>query len=194
MNGTPDYLVLVNGENRLPENYTDNVTILSVENTLGEKKLVEEKTYAAFLRLREDLLNNDGLQIELLGGYRTIQQQEETFTNYQNKFGLEYASKYAARPGHSEHHTGLAIDVGILLDGKLFRGIAELLSVDHLFQTVHQKLPRYGFLLRYPKDKEAITKIGYEPWHLRYIDAPEIAEEIARQGICFEEYWKKRKK
>ena len=50
-----------------------------------------------------------------------------------------------------------------------------MLAVVHLFEIIHKKLPKYGFLLRYPKGKEDVTKIGYEPWHFRYIDSPEIA-------------------
>ena len=186
----PDYLILVNEANRLPEGFENTVEIIDVENAVGEKYQIEKKAYEAFLRLREDLLQNDGIQTELISVYRTVKQQEATYERYLTNFGPEYAKKYVALPGHSEHHTGFAIDVGILLDGKLSHAIADLLSVDHLFQTVQKKLPQYGFILRYPKGKETITGIGYEPWHYRYIDAPELAKEITGQGICFEEYWK----
>ena len=191
MNKTPDYMILINGTHRLPDNFDSTVEIIPVENAVGEKYLIEKKTYEAFMRMREDLLENDGIQAELISVYRTIEQQNNTFENYTKKFGLEYAEKYAARPGHSEHHTGFAIDVGFLLDGKLSHTIAELLAADDLFRIVHKKLPRYGFILRYPENKTAITKIGYEPWHFRYIDSPEIAQEIADKDICFEEYWEK---
>lgn len=187
----PDYLVLVNGDNRLPDGFEDTVEIISAQNAVGEKCTIEKKTYEAFLRLREDLLQNDGIQAELLNAYRTVKQQEEIFERYLNKFGLDYANKYAAKPGHSEHHTGFAVDVGFLLDGKIDHAIASLLRVDHLFRIIHKKLPRYGFILRYPEGKESITKIGYEPWHFRYIDSPEIAKEITDKGICFEEYRQK---
>lgn len=186
----PDYMVLVNEANRLPDGFENTVEIIPVENAVGEKYQIERKTYEAFLRLREDLLQNDGIQTELISVYRTVKQQEETYSRYLANFGPEYTKKYVALPGHSEHHTGFAIDVGILLDGKLSHDIADLLSVDHLFQTVQKKLPQYGFILRYPKGKETITGIGYEPWHYRYIDSPELAKEITEQGICFEEYWK----
>lgn len=184
-----DYMVLINGENRLPENFEETIELLAVENAVGEKYQIEKKTYEAFMRLRQDLLDNDGIQAELISVYRTVKQQEAIFENYTQKFGLEYAKTYAALPGHSEHHTGFAIDVGIVQDGKLSHLIADLLAVDHLFQTVQAKLPQYGFILRYPKGKEDVTKIGYEPWHFRYLDSPEIAKEITDKGICFEEYW-----
>lgn len=183
-----DYLVLVNSEHRLPEGYENTVELITVKNCIEKEYTVEKKTYEAFCRLRQDLLENDGIQAELISSYRTITQQQGSFDNYLNKFGLEYANKYVAKPGHSEHHTGLAIDVGILHEGKVLYIIEDLMAVDHLFQVIHKKLPKYGFILRYPKNKQAETKIGYEPWHFRYIDSAGIAQEIADKDLCFEEY------
>ncbi len=186
-----DYLVLVNEDNRLPENFEETIKIITVKNAAGDEYGIEKKTYEAFLRFRDDLLENDGIQAELISVYRTIPQQEATFNRYVEKFGMDYARKYAALPGHSEHHTGLAIDVGIMLDGKLIRTIEGMLELNHLYVIMQSKLPKYGFILRYPKGKESITKIGYECWHFRYIDSPELAKEITDKGICFEEYWEK---
>lgn len=187
-NKKTDYLVLVNGDNRLPDDFEDSVELIDFVNFAGEKCKIEKKTYEAFLRLQEDVLKNYGIQAELTSIYRSISQQEETFKRFFNEFGIEYANKYVAKPGHSEHHTGLAIDVGIVIDGKLHRTIEELLSLDHLYKPIQAKLNQYGFILRYPKGKEDITKIGYEPWHFRYIDSPEIAKEITDKGLSFEEY------
>ena len=188
----PDYRILINSENKLPEGFVDTVELVEVENPEGARFFVEKKTYQAFLRLQADVLAEDGLEIALLNSYRTLEKQQATFDYYCNQFGLAYAEKYAARPGCSEHHTGFAIDVSFLKDGKLTHGAQELLEQDDLFQVVQKKLPRYGFLLRYPKGKEEITKINYEPWHYRYIDDPELAREITQKGICFEEYWQQR--
>ena len=184
----PDYMILINGENRLPDGFEKTVEIIDVENCAGEKYKIEKKTYEAFLRLRQDLLENDGIQTELISVYRTVPQQEKIFADYTEKHGIEYARTYAALPGHSEHHTGFAIDVCVAKDGKVIHGIANLLATEE-FVTVHERLPKHGFLLRYPKGKEDITKVGYEPWHFRYIDDPVIAQEIADKGITFEEYW-----
>lgn len=187
----PDYFVLVNEDHKLPDGFEDTVERILTENVAGNQFQVEKKTYDAFLRLQEDVLKNDGIQTVLLGAYRTIKQQEEIFEKHLHEFGPEYTCKYVAKPGCSEHHTGLAIDVGILLEGKLYRTQKELLSVDHLFKIVQKKLPQYGFILRYPKDKTSVTKIAYEPWHYRYIDSPQTAQKITDKGICFEEYWQK---
>lgn len=183
-----DYMILVNEENPIPDGFESTIELIDVENAVGEKYQIEKKTYQAFLHLRKDLLENDGIQAELISVYRTVDQQKVTFNYYVDNFGLKYAKTYAAFPGCSEHHTGFAIDVSLLLDGKLPRGVEGLLAIEELFRIVQRKLPEYGFILRYPKGKEAVTKIGYEPWHFRYIDSPEIAKEITDRGICFEEY------
>lgn len=184
----PDYLVLINKDNRMPEDFLDTIRLVSLINDIGDPIEVEEKAYEAYLRLQKDLLENDGLQINIRTSYRSVQRQEEVFQKNLEKYGLEQAKKYVAVPGYSEHHSGLAIDVTILKDGEYPRARAEFLAMDDLYQIVHKKLPRYGFILRYLKGKEAIHGYGYEPWHFRYIDSPEIAKEITDRGICFEEY------
>ena len=184
----PDYLVMVNLDNRLPDGFEDSFELISVKNEVGAEFRIEKKTYDAFLRLQKDVLKNDGIQIALLGSYRTVKEQEKIFGSALDEFGMEYTCKYVARPGHSEHHTGLAIDVGIVIEGKLLFRREDLLSVDGLFQTVQKKLPEYGFILRYPKGGESVTKIAYEPWHYRYIDSPRVARQITDEGICFEQY------
>ena len=186
-----DYLVLVNGENRIPEGYEDTVELITVENAAGNQFKVEKKTYEAYMRLQEDMLKTEGIQTVLLNSYRTIRMQEETFARVLSTHSWEYTCKYVAKPGCSEHHTGLAIDVGVLIDGKVYRTQEELFSIAHLLEIVQKKLPEYGFILRYPAGKEPITQIGYEPWHYRYIDSPELAKEITEKGICLEEYWQK---
>ena len=187
-NTNPNYMVLINGENRMPEGYEDTVELVSAENIEGTKFPVEKKTYEAYLRLQEDLLKNDGLQAELISSYRSVATQEALFQKRIAEYGEEFTRKYVAVPGHSEHHSGLAIDVSFFLDGKIVHGTENLLAMENLYQIVHKKLAQYGFILRYPKSKEDVTKIGYEPWHFRYLDSPEIAREIADREICLEEY------
>lgn len=187
----PDYMILINGEHGLPENFEDTIELVLAENVEGATYRIEKKTYEAFLRLREDMLENDGMQLELVSVYRTVERQRVIYDEDVKKFGIEHTKKYVAMPGHSEHHTGFGIDVSIVVDGKVVHGMSNLLTIDHLFQIVHKKLARYGFILRYPKGKEDVTQIGYEPWHFRYIDNPTIAQQITDQGICFEEYWEK---
>ena len=185
----PDYLILLNHTHRLPEGFENTITLVEAVNVNGETYRVEEKAYQAFLALREDLMANDGLQIELLSVYRDIPQQERTWARTIETKGEEYTRKYVAIPGCSEHHTGFALDVGFALNGKASHRNADLFSYEEMYQVVHKKMPKYGFILRYPAVKEPITKISYEPWHFRYIDDPVIAQEITDKDICFEEYW-----
>ena len=184
-----DYLILVNAENPLPKGFADTIELVEAVNAENDTYKIEKKTYDAFLRLKEDIWENEGMQIELVSVYRTVEKQQWIFDYDVKKYGLEYARKFVALPGCSEHHTGFGIDVSIVVDGKVVHGMPNLQAIDHLFRVVQAKLPKYGFILRYPKGKEAITGIGYEPWHFRYIDAPTLAQEITDKGICFEEYW-----
>lgn len=178
----------MNADKRLPEGFADTVELITVENAMGGEIQIEKRTYEAFMRLQKDLLENDGIAAGLSNSYRTVEKQTEIYERYTRQFGPDYAAKYAAKPGHSEHHTGFAIDVGVTLEGKFHHTIEEILSVEHLYQVIQKKLPQYGFILRYPKGKEAVTGIGYEPWHFRYLGDREIAEEITARGICLEEY------
>ena len=86
----PDYLILLNHTHRLPEGFEDTITLVEAKNVNGETYRVEEKAYQAFLALREDLMANDGLQIELLSVYRDIPQQERTWARTIETKGEEY--------------------------------------------------------------------------------------------------------
>lgn len=183
-----NYLLLVNSQNPVPESFFRAVRLIPAVNSFGDTFRVEEQTFEAFQRLRQDILENDGLQIELIAAYRSIQRQEQIVASFTERYGREYAEKYVAKPGCSEHHMGLAIDVSILVDGYLERTGKNLFAYEEMYRLVHAKLPEYGFILRYPKPKEAVTEIGYEPWHFRYVGDPEIAREITDRGICLEEY------
>lgn len=119
-----------------------------------------------------------GFSIPLLSGYRSYQTQVNLYQRYVNRDGQSLADTYSARAGHSEHQTGLAFDVG---------------SIDNNYgntpagKWLVQNCAAYGFILRYPKGKEAITGYQYEPWHIRYVGV-EIAKEIMTKKITLEEY------
>ena len=183
-----DYMVLINGDHRLPEGYGDTVEQVTLQNSFGEQYEVEKKTCEAFLRLQKDLWENHGIRVEPVSAYRTVAFQAASYDRHMAQSGPEFTNRYVARPGHSEHHTGLAIDVGVVVDGQLLR-YGALSELEDLFQIIHAKLPAHGFILRYPTGKEPITKIAYECWHFRYLDSPEIAKEITDKGWCFDEYW-----
>lgn len=183
------YLVLVNQNHEIPDNWQDQVLIFEVENSCGEFIYVEEETYEQFKLMQEELLAR-GIQIEASNAFRSINEQEIMYNEFAAKYGEEYTKQYLARPGFSEHHTGLAIDIMIVKQGNILRDYEELLADEEDFAEIRELLPQYGFILRYPEGKEDHTGHSYEPWHLRYIGDTEIATKIMNEGITLEEYLK----
>ncbi len=185
---TINYMVLVNKESKLPENWEDSVLLKSARNIYGEEYQVEEKTLNQFELLRKDLLNNEGIDIELDSTTRSVAKQQKLWDEWTKKHGSEYVQKYVAVPGYSEHHTGLAIDICLHKNDKRIDDNSEMIAEKEIFAKIHKKLSKYGFILRYPKGKKEITGYEYEPWHFRYIDNPKIASEIMDEGMTLEEY------
>lgn len=185
-----DYFVLVNKENKLPENWKNIITLAEEKDTEGSTIYVEKKALEQFYKLREELLN-EGIDIELDSTYRSVEEQQQIWDEFTEEYGIDYVKKYVAVPGFSEHHTGLAIDVCLIIDGKVVNDNDEMIAQKEIFSKIHKKLAKYGFILRYLEGKEDITGYGYEPWHFRYIDDVQIATEIMNSGITLEEYLKK---
>ena len=183
------YLVLVNKTHELPSGWENVVHIDKVENSLGEELKIERRTSEAFERLRSDLLEQ-GVQIELDSVYRSVDEQQEIWDAWSAdpELGEEYCKKYLAVPGYSEHHTGLAVDIFLIKDGEQIRENDDMIADTEDFAKIHELLPKYGFILRYLEGKEDVTGYAYEPWHLRYIDDPELATELTSQGLTLEEY------
>ena len=183
------YLVLVNKDNELPDNWEDKVQIDSVENSLGEGMKIEHETYEQFTKLRDALLEQ-GVQIELDSVYRSVDEQQEIWDEWSSDpdFGKEYCKKYLAVPGYSEHHTGLAVDIFIMKNGEEIRDNDDMITDKEDFALVHKLMPEYGFILRYPPERDIITGYAYEPWHMRYVGDAKVAKEIMDKDITFEEY------
>ncbi|MCM1270005.1 MAG: D-alanyl-D-alanine carboxypeptidase family protein [Ruminococcus flavefaciens] len=121
----------------------------------------------------------EGLNLWIGSGYRSYYDQEIIYNNYVASDGVEMADTYSARPGFSEHQTGLVIDCNTIDDA--FGATPESAW---LAEHAHE----YGFVIRYPKGKEDITGYQYEPWHIRYVGS-KIATECYKRGICLEEYF-----
>ena len=152
------YLTLVNKENKLPDDWTDKVDLINARNSNGRQFQVEVVALQHFEALREKLFEQ-GIDIELDSTYRSVQRQEELWEEFKRMYGEEYCKKYVAVPGFSEHHTGLAIDICLIKDGRIIDDNDEMISEVETFSKVHEKLADYGFILRYPKGKEDITGI-----------------------------------
>lgn len=120
----------------------------------------------------------DGINLWIASGFRSYSRQETLYNNYVARDGKAAADRYSARPGYSEHQTGLAFDLNSLEQsfGETKEG-----------KWIAENCWKYGFILRYPKNKEAKTGYMYEPWHVRYL-GKDIAEKVFNSGLCLEEY------
>ena len=182
-----DYLALVNKLNPLPEGWEDALEIVHMNNSLGDDVEVEKKAYDAYLQLK-DALAEEGVFIDLDSARRSIATQQDIMDRFIEKYGADYAAKTVATPGYSEHHTGLALDLYLNIDGEDVYYNEDMVKYPEIWAKIHEKLAEYGFILRYLEDKEHITGYGYEPWHIRYIDNADIAKEIMSKGLTLEEY------
>ena len=182
-------IILINKQHPIPEDYT--FTLGNIKTMKGTMKCDE--------RIIEDLLSmmrdakKDGVNLAICSPYRDLKYQERLFdrkiVNYMNK-GMSYleayklASQAVTLPGASEHQVGLAIDIVCDTYQLLDEGFGD--TDAGIWLAEHCK--EYGFILRYPKGKEYITSIEYEPWHFRYV-GKDAAAIIMEQGLCLEEFW-----
>ena len=178
-----DVLVLVNKNNQLLSSYIPkDLESISLKYANKDKYLKKE-TKIAFEKLSEDA-SKLGYRIVAVSAYRDYNYQNELFNYYVKEKGLNYALECSAKPGHSEHQTGLALDVeGSNKDYDNFENSKE-------FIWMKDNAYKYGFILRYPKGKEHITGFKYEPWHYRYVGI-EVAKYIYENNLTLEEYFKK---
>lgn len=120
-----------------------------------------------------------------VSGYRSREEQQRIWDDSLRENGETFTKKYVARPGHSEHQTGLAIDLGLRQENIDF--IRPEFPSEGICQVFREKAAKYGFILRYPPGKEKITGIAHEPWHFRYVGAPH-AQIMEKNGLTLEEY------
>lgn len=196
-----EYLFLVNYENTLSKDYkpTDLVDVVNTRNGWPTQKLREtaaKALEALFAEAKEDgmlYINNDsGYRLSVTSGYRSYSTQK---TNFENKVqrvknenpGISQeeaeikAATAVARPGTSEHQTGLCIDMHNMPEAvKTFKN-------EKAAKWLAENSYRFGFILRYPEDKVDITKIMYEPWHFRYVGRYH-ATRMYELDMCLEEY------
>ncbi len=191
-----EYLVLLNKTHQSGASYCPpDLTKLDSELTLYGKE-IELRLYAAKAAeaLVKELHAQGFTDIVVTSGYRSYSYQQSLFNTYieQEKAAhptwtdaqvREYVLTYSAAPGTSEHHTGNAIDLISTNHVSLDESFAQNPAYEWLQQNAH----RFGFILRYPKDKTAITGYSYEPWHYRFVGA-DAATEIHERGLTLEEY------
>lgn len=178
-----ELLVLVNKYNRLPAGFTQ-FNLVNMDKQLtsndGKQYLLAGVAYESYVRMY-NAARSAGLSMKVVSAYRTEDYQRSLYNNKVKSSGTAYADSYSARAGHSEHQTGLAVDINST------KGTFETTPE---FAWLQQHAHEYGFILRYPKGKEWITGYAYEPWHYRYVGA-DVARIIYEEGITYEEYYAK---
>ena len=173
-------LMLVNKYNHLDENYKpENIIKISPVYAYDENSAPKEvlEQYKKMFNAAQE----QGLELIISSSYRSYEEQKETYEFYEQTKG-ENVKNYASLPGYSEHQTGLAFDIlkiGVLTD--------DFDQTDE-FKWLINNSYKYGFILRYPKEKEKITKFDYESWHYRYVGI-EAAKIIHDENITLEEYY-----
>lgn len=128
---------------------------------------------------------NAGITIYVGSGYRSYATQASLFASNVRQHGEAKANRFSSRPGHSEHQSGLAVDFGSTDQACWVEDCFEQTTAGKWLVT---HAHTYGFILRYPKNKESITGYQYEPWHFRYVGR-ELAGALHQSGLTMEEAW-----
>lgn len=183
-----DYLVLVNSKNKLPDGWEEKLDLVSVENSVGDIVQVERTAYNAYLELKADLMESEGIDLDLDSAYRSVAYQQDILERFTEKYGAAYAAKTVAKPGYSEHHTGLALDLYFRLDGVEVYENEDLVLYPEVWKKIHSRLTKYGFILRYPGRTDGTVDYTYEPWHIRYVGIENAEVISATPGMTLEDY------
>jgi D-alanyl-D-alanine carboxypeptidase len=183
-----DRAVVVNKQRALPSTYIPkdliypNVSFSFKEK--AERRMMRIEAAKALEQLFDGAAK-DGIKLVGISAYRSYATQKAVFQGNVNAQGLEEASRYSAKPGTSEHQTGLAIDVS---SASANYTLEEMFGDTKEGKWLAQHAAAYGFIIRYPKRKESLTGYAFEPWHIRYVGVP-IAQEVVKQNIAFEQYF-----
>ena len=179
-------LVIVNKKHPLSSSYAPGDLVAVNTLTYDGRTVYMRAEAAAALKTMFDAAKNEGIYLKAGSGYRSYSTQSSLYSNYVANYGQASADRFSARPGYSEHQTGLAMDIS---------DYSEANYVEESFEDTEEGIwlaknaYKYGFILRYPATKESVTGYMYEPWHFRYVGVS-IATEIYSRGAdyTYEEY------
>ncbi len=175
------HLILVNRDH--PYREGSPYKTLAPVDTTNNNVLLERRFAAVYEKLMDELCAHG--QITAVSGWRSEREQEQIYSESLLKNGSDFTAKYVALPGHSEHQTGLAVDLALNQpDIDFIRPYFPYTGVCGAFREM---AGRFGFIERYPEGKEKITGIACEPWHFRYVGAPH-AMIMEQMGDTLEEY------
>lgn len=179
---------LVNKDRALPADYVPPVLIVasvSTRSNLTANGKQVSKTIDAPLTELFIAAQTDGHSLMIGSAYRSATTQDKLFHTYVSKVGYAEADKYSAHPGHSEHQTGLAVDISTASQ-QCYLSECFIDTADG--QWLAENAYKYGFHLRYPKGKEVITGYNFEPWHYRYVGI-KLATALYQSGLTLDEAW-----
>ncbi len=176
-----DERILVNRKNSLPKNFEPVLATIPEKYAVSSGYRATANTVNAFEKLADTMVKETGLRIFVTSSYRSYDYQSQLYNGYVAKHGQKEADRFSAKPGHSEHQTGLALD--LIAEGGTMMTFGETPQSKWVSQNAH----RFGFIIRYLEGKEDITGYMAEPWHLRYIGM-ETATKIYNLGLSYEEY------
>ena len=172
--------MLVNKHRYLDENFIPDDLIIIDSNYASDDDLQCSRiAFNAYKKMSDDA-SSLGYQIVINSAYRSYQDQVELSDLYLKTYGQSYVDKYVAKPGYSEHQTGLAFDIG--------SRTVNVFGNSKEYEWMQDNAYKYGFIHRFPKKFESITGFRNEPWHYRYVGV-DIATYIYEHNISFEEYW-----
>ena len=174
-------IVLVNKYYYLSKDYVPS-NLTAIDNNYSSGTRYMTKDAAVAFNQMASIAKKEGYNIRAVSTYRSYNYQNTLYNRYVKEDGIELADTYSARPGHSEHQTGLAVDV----DNK----VSSYTSFGNTkeFEWLKHNCYKYGFILRYTKENEWITGYKDEPWHYRYVGV-DIATYIYNHNMTFEEYY-----
>lgn len=173
---------IVNKDHKLSPSYKP-----ALKTIPGTSKQMTPEAVAAFETMRK-AAKKDGISLTAVSGYRSYARQKTLFASYSRQLGVKEAERVSARPGTSEHQTGLAMDVGAA-NGRCV--ISKCFGDTREGKWVAKYSYKYGFIMRYPKGTEKYTGYDFEPWHYRYVGTA-IAKDMKNKKIkTLERYYTK---
>ena len=182
------YLILVNKVFRLPDDYSPEDLVLPEVLSAWGHENTNHRMREAAARALEDMFGaayeEEGLILWVASGYRSFEEQANKHQYFVDTYGYEEAEYMSARPGHSEHQTGLVVDVTAASVGAL---LTEEFANEPEGIWLRDNAHKFGFIIRYPYGRMNLTGVGYEPWHFRYVGIS-AATYIFENDIVLEQY------
>lgn len=175
-----DVTVLVNKLHEIPKGWVPH----DLEKVIDCSQQLRKEANQAYTQFYQ-AAKSKGIAIYTISAYREPEKQELYWNNSVKVFGEEHAVKYNAYPRRSEHELGLCVDVSYTMNEDR---LSEKVADSALGKFIESDAYRYGFILRYPKDKVKITGYQYEPWHIRYVGV-ELATQLHQNHLTLEEYY-----